>query len=178
MREIVVKIAHQIKPLLYWYSKDLLCYTFFDAVCHYQNQKRLFLYVVAAVFGGYFSIRRSRHSAKLYYQPHIFANMQLKCVIRIASHTPYQQFWFYAFLLCLHKVWKNRICHTFPQFQSNTGKKITGTHFFVNPGFSLDCFLQSLFLFQSVSQIFKIGKCQSIWILSLFNYWICLFINI
>ena len=35
-------------------------------------KKRLFLYVVAAVFGGYFSIRRSRHSAKLYYQPHIF----------------------------------------------------------------------------------------------------------
>ncbi len=29
-------------------------------------------YVLAAVFGGYFSIRRSRHSAKLYYQPHIF----------------------------------------------------------------------------------------------------------
>ena len=29
-------------------------------------------YVVAADFGGYFSIRQSRHSAKLYYQPHIF----------------------------------------------------------------------------------------------------------
>ena len=29
-------------------------------------------YVIAAVFGGYFSIRRSRHSAKLYYQPHVF----------------------------------------------------------------------------------------------------------
>ena len=29
-------------------------------------------YVISAVFGGYFSIRRSRHSAKLYYQPHIF----------------------------------------------------------------------------------------------------------
>lgn len=135
MREIVVKIAHQIKPLLYWYSKNLLCYTFFDAVCHYQNQKRLFLYVVAAVFGGYFSIRRSRHSAKLYYQPHIFANMQLRCVSRIASHTPYQQFWFYAFLLCLHKVWKNRICHTFPQFQSNTGKKSPGLTFSWIPDF-------------------------------------------
>ena len=29
-------------------------------------------YVIAAAFGGYFSIRRSRHSAKLYYQSHIF----------------------------------------------------------------------------------------------------------
>ena len=29
-------------------------------------------YVAVAVFGGYFSIRRSCHSAKLYYQSHIF----------------------------------------------------------------------------------------------------------
>ena len=65
MLEIVVKIAHQIKPLLYRYSKGLLCYAFFDALCHYQNQKPAILYVgilhnadyvLAAVFGGYFYI--------------------------------------------------------------------------------------------------------------------------
>jgi hypothetical protein len=45
MFEIVVKIAHRIKPLLHRYSKGLLYYAFFDAVCNYQNQQRLFLYV-------------------------------------------------------------------------------------------------------------------------------------
>ena len=45
MLEIVVKIAHQIKPLLYRYSKGLLCYAFFDVVYHCHNQKGLFLYV-------------------------------------------------------------------------------------------------------------------------------------
>ena len=34
-------------------------------------------YVIAAAFGGYFSIRRSRHSAKLYYQPHIFHTLMV-----------------------------------------------------------------------------------------------------
>ena len=38
----------------------------------YVNLQHNADYVIAAVFGGYFSIRRSRHSAKLYYQPHIF----------------------------------------------------------------------------------------------------------
>ena len=84
--EIVAKIACQIKPLLYRYSKGLLCYAFFDVVYYSHNQKGLSLfmgllhnadYVVAAVFGGYFSIRRSRHSAKLYYQPHIFHTLTM-----------------------------------------------------------------------------------------------------
>ena len=178
MREIVVKIAHQIKPLLYWYSKDLLCYTFFDAVCHYQNQKRLFLYVVAAVFGGYFSIRRSRHSAKLYYQPHIFANMQLKCVIRIAFHTPYQQFWFYAFFCVYTKFEKEPYLSYFSTISIKYRQKNHRDSLFRESRIFIRLFFTIPFPFQPANQIFKIGKCQSIWILSLFNYWICLFINI
>ena len=38
----------------------------------YVNLQHNADYVICAVFGSYFSIRRSRHSAKLYYQPHIF----------------------------------------------------------------------------------------------------------
>ena len=44
MLEIVVKIAHQIKPLLYCYSKGLLCYAF------------LMRYIITKIKKGYFNI--------------------------------------------------------------------------------------------------------------------------